>query len=224
MGYIKWLGHAAFEIEIDGKILYIDPWITNPMSPVKLADISRADLVLVTHDHDDHLGEAIDVVKKTGAKFISVYELTQYAISQGVPEDKAIAMNIGGVMVVDGIEVIMVPAHHSCTRGTPCGFIVRGKECSVYHAGDTGIVHEMSIIRELYPIDIALLPIGSVFTMDPRQAAKFTEILRPKVVIPMHYNTFPVIRQDPELFKRLVKEKVPEVEVVILKPGEVYRF
>lgn len=82
----------------------------------------------------------------------------------------------------------------------------------------------MSIIRELYPIDIALLPIGSVFTMNPEQAAKFTEILRPKVVIPMHYNTFPVIRQDPELFKKLVKERVPEVEVVILKPGEVYKF
>ena len=225
MGYVKWLGHAAFEVELDGKLLYIDPWLTgNPLAAISVSDIKRADIVLVTHDHGDHLGDAVEILKKTNAKFVGVYELAQMMIEKGVPEERVLGANIGGSLSVNNLEVVLTPAYHSCSRGTPCGFIIRGKEKTIYHSGDTGLVYELALYSELYPIDIALIPIGSVYTLDPRSAALFTKLIKPKVVIPMHYNTFPLIKQDPEVFRKYVKEYVPEVEVVVLKPGERYVF
>lgn len=225
MGYVKWLGHAAFEIELDGKLIYVDPWLTgNPKAAIRIDDVTRADLVLVTHDHADHLGDAVTILRKTGAKFVGVYELGLYITEQGIPEERVLTANIGGVVEVEGLKIILTPAHHSATRGSPCGYIIVGREATIYHAGDTGLLHDIKLYADLYPITIALLPIGSVYTMDPLEAAYLTGLIKPRVVIPMHYGTFPAIEQDPEKFRELVRKYSPETQVIVLRPGEVYRF
>lgn len=223
MGVVKWLGHASFEISIDGVVALIDPWIKgNPSTPISLSDISKCDIVLVTHDHSDHLGDSFEICKRTRATFISIYELCLEASRMGVKD--VVSMNVGGIVEVKGLRIIMVPAHHSSSIGFPVGYILKGNEGTVYHAGDTGIVYDVVLYTKVYPVDIALIPIGSVFTMDPESAAYFVSLIKPRVVIPMHYNTFPAIRQDPLKFKEFVKKRSPETKVVILNPGESWKF
>jgi len=223
MGVVRWLGHASFEISMDGITALIDPWIKgNPSAPISLSDVTKCDIVLVTHDHSDHLGDSFEICRRTGATFVSIYELCLEASRKGVKD--VISMNVGGVIEVKGLKVIMVPAHHSSSIGSPVGFILKGTEGTIYHAGDTGIVYDVVLYTKIYPIDIALIPIGSLFTMDPESAAYFTSLIKPRVVIPMHYNTFPGIRQDPSKFEELVKKRSPETKVVTLKPGESWKF
>ena len=223
MGYVKWLGHAAFEILLDGKIIIVDPWLsTNPKAPCKPEDIKKADIVLVTHDHGDHLGDAVEIAKRTGACFAGVFELANFMKEKGV--EKSIGMNIGGDTLINGIKIILVPAFHSAERGREVGYIIKGKEASIYHAGDTGLFYDIKLYAELYSIDIALVPIGGLFTMDPYQAAKFVSLIKPKVAIPMHYGTFPPINRSPNDFAKAVKELGLETRVIILKPGEKYEF
>ncbi len=234
MGYVKWLGHATFEIRIDDYLVLVDPWLSNPASPVKTVENykERVDLIIVTHDHGDHIGESIDLlVRNPDAKFASVYEISNYVAEElskrGVKNlERIVGGNIGGPMRIPGVDlkVLLVPAHHSTERGTPTGVVIIGKEATVYHAGDTGLIAEMAFIGELYKPDIALLPIGGHFTMDVVQAAKAVELLKPKVVIPMHYNTFPVIEANPNELVELVKNKGLETKVVVLNPGEKYEF
>lgn len=228
MGVIKYLGHSFFEITLTGldgsvKEIAIDPWVENPLSPVKLNQYRdrKLDYIIVTHDHGDHLGNAIELAKLTGAAVVGIYEIALYAEERGV---KAIGGNIGGPLRVEDLEIILTPATHSSQRGAPTGVVVRGLDLSIYHAGDTGLFSEMSLIHELYSPDVALLPIGGHFTMGIREAAKAVELLKPKVVIPMHYNTFPLIAADPLKFKELVEKRVPGVRVEVLKPGEALRY
>ncbi|RLE83226.1 MAG: metal-dependent hydrolase [Thermoprotei archaeon] len=223
MGYVKWLGHAAFEIFLDGRTILIDPWITgNPKAACKIEEIKRADLILVTHDHGDHLGDAVKIARKTGAAFAGIYELANYMNNQGVR--KAYGMNIGGSIKIKDIEVILVPAFHSAERGREVGYVIRGKEATIYHAGDTGLFYDIKLYADLYPVDIALVPIGGLYTMDPLQAAEFITLIKPKVAIPMHYGTFPPIDKDPKDFQKAVEDKGIGTKVVILKPGEKYEF
>ncbi len=227
MGYIKYLGHAAFEILLDGKKILIDPWLTNPLSPVKPSDISSVDYIVVTHDHGDHLGEAIELLKRmTNAKLIAIYEIAEYAKTQGVSEAQAIGCNIGGSIRIPGedkLSFALTPANHSSSRGAPTGVVIKGSEATIYHAGDTGIISEMQLIGDIYKPDYALLPIGGHFTMDIHEALKAVELIRPKYVIPMHYNTFPLITADPHKFKELVEAKTA-TKVIVLKPGEKHGF
>jgi len=223
MGIVRWLGHASFEVTIDGVVVLIDPWIKeNPSAPISLSDIKKCDLVLVTHDHGDHLGDSFEICRRTRATFVSIYELCLEASRKGVRD--VISMNIGGVVEVKGLKIVMVPAHHSSSTGSPVGFIIKGNEGTIYHAGDTGIVYDLYLYAKIHPIDIALVPIGSVFTMDPEEAAYFISLIKPRTAIPMHYNTFPAIKQDPLKFKELVKKYSPETNVVVLKPGESWSF
>ena len=229
MGYVRWLGHAAFEISIDGYTILVDPWLTNPMSPVKVNDYrDKVDLIIVTHDHGDHLGESIELLRlNPKAKFVAVYELANYVAEQlGEQTDRIIGANIGGpVRIPDvNLKIMFFPATHSSTRGTPTGVLIVGKETSIYHAGDTGLAAEMELVGELYSPEIALLPIGGHFTMDAYQAAKAAEMLRARVIIPMHYNTFPVIQANPDDLIRYVAERKLDAKVVVLKPGESYKF
>ena len=184
-------------------------------------------IVVVTHDHGDHLGDTVAILKDNpNAKFVAVYEIANY-VSERVPNpDRVVGGNIGGPLKIPGIDlqVILTPAAHSSTRGVACGVVLKGKEATIYHAGDTGLIYDMALIGELYKPDIALLPIGGHFTMDCLQAAKAVELLKPKVVIPMHYNTFPLIKSNSEEFRRLVEQRAPQVKVVVLKPGEKYEF
>ncbi len=228
MAYVRWLGHSAFEVNIDGYRVLVDPWLSNPMSPVGPEEYrDNVDLIVVTHDHGDHLGEAIRLLRMNPrAVFAAVYEVANYVAEQVGASERIVGGNIGGPLRLPGIElkVMFFPATHSCSRGTPTGVLISGKEGSVYHAGDTGLVAEMALVGELYDVDVALLPIGGHFTMDAYQAAKAAEMLRAKVAIPMHYNTFPVIRADPAEFEKYVKERGLGTRVVILKPGEKFIF
>lgn len=223
---IKWYGHAAFLIETGGLKLSIDPWITNPLSPASPQEVinTRPSHILITHDHFDHLGESVDIAKATKAPIVGTFELTLEVAEKGIPEAQTMPMNIGGTIKLgDGVEVYMTPALHTANRGAPSGFVIATPEGVVYHAGDTALFRDMELIGELYDIDVALLPIGSVFTMGPREAAIATQLLRPRRVVPMHYNTFPLIKQDPEDFKTRV-EAVSRAKVFVMKPGDVLKI
>jgi L-ascorbate metabolism protein UlaG (beta-lactamase superfamily) len=217
---VTFLGHASFKIEEDGKIVYVDPWLTGPTSPITIDDVEKADIVLVTHDHADHgFVEGRDICKKTGAYFVALNELAHKAGEQGV--ENIHTLNIGGSVNIGGVVVTLVQAHHSAGTGAPTGFVVRFPSSSFYHPGDTGVFASMGLFAELYsPIDLFLSPIGSYFVMDIHQAALATKLLKPRNVIPMHYDTFPVIEANPEKFKHLVSEASPDTNVIIIKPGE----
>lgn len=228
---IKWLSHAGFQITSNsGKILYIDPWFENPLSAFNINDVKEAAMVLVTHDHFDHVGQAADVVKKTGGLLVANVETARRLQSEShIPAEKVCyfgyGMNIGGNLLYEGISVTMTQAFHSTATGAPCGYIIKLEDgTTIYHAGDTGLFDSMKIFGELYKIDVALLPIGSVFTMDPLQAAWAVKMISPKKVIPMHYKTFPILIQDPKEFVDLTRQEAPNVEVVVLNPGQEYAF
>ncbi|ASJ16330.1 metal-dependent hydrolase [Pyrococcus kukulkanii] len=218
---VKFLGHAAFYIEGSKKIL-IDPFLNgNPQAAAKPEDFRDVDLILVTHAHGDHLGDAGEIAKLSGAKVVAMYDIANY-ISEKYRGVETVGMNYGPTEV-DGVKIVQVPAWHSSSDGkysigNACGYIVEIDGVKIYHAGDTFVFKDMELFAELYgPIDVALLPIGGHFTMGPKEAAKAVELLKPKYVVPMHYNTWPPIAADPEEFKKLVGEKA---KVVILKPGE----
>ncbi|RLE58914.1 MAG: metal-dependent hydrolase [Thermoprotei archaeon] len=219
MDYLTWLGHAAFLLYIDGKYIVVDPWLRdNPKAPIKPEDLEKVDIVLVTHDHHDHLGDAIDICRRTNALLISVYEITCLAEEKGVK--KTLGVNVGGVVETESIRIVATPAFHSSLHGTPLGFIIIGSKVSIYHAGDTGFLSDIGQYADMYRIDVALVPIGSVYTMDPLQAAKMVSLIKPKIAIPMHYGTFPAIVRDPREFSEIVMRYSPEVKVKILEPGE----
>ena len=213
-----------------GKIIYLDPWFENPVSSFGIQDVKEASLVLVTHDHFDHVGQAADVVKKTGGLLVANVETARRLQSEAhIPAEKVCyfgyGMNIGGNLVYEGITVVMTQAFHSTATGAPCGYIIRLEDgTTLYHAGDTGIFDSMKTFGELYKIDVAMLPMGSVFTMDPLQAARAAKMISPKKVIPMHYKTFPILIQDPKEFVELTKREAPGVEVVVLNPGQEYIY
>jgi L-ascorbate metabolism protein UlaG (beta-lactamase superfamily) len=229
---IRWLSHAGFVITTPGgKLLVIDPWIVdNPLCPIRLDDIKVANIVLVTHDHFDHVGNAADIVKKTGATLVAAPETAGKLQSQmGVPAENVVfggyGMNIGGSANIEGITVTMTQAFHSSETASPVGYIVKLEDGSIiYHAGDTGIFDSMRLLGELYRIDLALLPIGSVFTMDAYQAAKALTLLKPKKVIPMHYRTFPILEQSADNFVAQAKKEMPTAEVIVLEPGQEYSW
>jgi L-ascorbate metabolism protein UlaG (beta-lactamase superfamily) len=229
-GKIKWLGHAGFIITSpEGKTIIIDPWIVdNPLCPIKLDDITTADIVLVTHDHFDHASGAADIVKKTGATLVAAPETAgKFQSQMGVAAENVIfggfGMNIGATAEVKGITLTMTQAFHSSETASPTGYIVKLEDgTTIYHAGDTGIFADMRVLGELYKLDVALLPIGSCFTMDSVQAAKALTLLNPKMVIPMHYKTFPILEQSADKFVELAKREAKEVKVVVLEPGQEY--
>ncbi|MBU1205309.1 MAG: metal-dependent hydrolase [Proteobacteria bacterium] len=228
---IKWLSHSGFQISSNnGKIIYLDPWFENPLSTFGIQDVKEATLVLITHDHFDHVGQAADVVKKTSALLVANVETARRLQSEShIPAEKVCyfgyGMNIGGNLLYEGVSVTMTQAFHSTATGAPCGYIIKLEDgTTIYHAGDTGLFDSMKIFGELYKIDVALLPIGSVFTMDPLQAAWAAKMISPKKVIPMHYKTFPILVQDPKEFVDLSKREAPDVEVIVLNPGQEYTY
>jgi L-ascorbate metabolism protein UlaG (beta-lactamase superfamily) len=223
LGKITWFGHAAFKIEVANKIVLVDPWLDgNPTSPVKASEIDKADIVFVTHDHRDHLGDAFAICKKTDATFASVVELANHAKENGVR--RVVGLNFGGSIDIEGVKLSIVPAVHTSSRGAPTGVVVQGEGKTVYHAGDTALFGDMQFIGEFYKIDLALIPIGGYYTMDAKEAVEAIKLLKPKAVIPMHYKTFPVLAQSADEFVKIAKGKVPRVKVVVLKPGESHQF
>lgn len=221
---ITWLGHAAFLLEAEKKLL-IDPFISgNPKAPCSPEDLNP-DIIAVTHGHRDHLGDTVEIGARTGCRIISIHEVANYIKSKGVFAE---GMNKGGTIEVEGVTLTMTHALHSSSidasgfsfdGGSPAGFVIGIGGYSIYHSGDTGVFGDMQLIGELYEPEIALLPIGSRFTMGIKEAVKAVELIQPEIVVPMHYNTFDVINQDPEEFRKAVESKA-DTKVVILKPGE----
>ena len=248
---ITWHGHAAFEIGTPGGVvLLIDPWLTNPANPdVKekkdpLEHIRKADYILITHGHFDHVGDAVAIAKKTGARLIANFELgTNMARLLGYPKEQMgfdTLMNVGGEITVANGEVVvaMTPAVHSsgmsnplakeqdpeiATGGNAAGFILKIKNGpTIYHSGDTAYFKDMEVIGEQYAPDVALLNIGGHFGMEPAMAARAAASVKARLAIPMHFATFPVLTQDAKLFgKALKKQGVPFRE---LKPGETIAY
>ena len=218
---VTFIGHAAVEIKTEKHSLLIDPFITgNPVAKHKPEDF-QPDVILLTHGHADHLGDAIPISKRTGAPIISIFELATYCQSQGA---KAIGMNIGGPGRFAFGTVQLTPAVHSSSHdghylGEPCGIVLTTLDNrKIYHAGDTALFGDMALIGKL-GLDLAFLPIGSYYTMDPDAAAEAVQLLKPKIVIPIHYNTLPTIHQDPQQFKAKVEGQT-KTQVIILRPGE----
>ena len=224
---IRWLGHAAFVISFRDVTILVDPWITNPLSPYRSIesfskDYKRVDYIFVTHDHGDHVGDAEELMKRyKEAKIVAVYELAEGIAKRVGALDRAIPANIGGrIRLEKNLEAVLTPAFHSSSTGSPTGVIIIAENKAIYHAGDTGVFSDMRLLAELYKPVVALLPIGGHFTMGIEEAAKAVELIKPRIVIPMHYNTFNVISADPREFEKLVRERVPGVEVKILSPGQ----
>ncbi|MCK9151293.1 metal-dependent hydrolase [Methanobacterium alcaliphilum] len=228
---LRWLGHSAFELisEENVKIL-IDPFISNnPACSVPVEEI-EADLICVTHGHADHFGDALEIANRTGALIIANHELSIFFSQQGFQTQ---GMNIGASSKYQNIKVTMLDSKHSSDidfmeemvpGGTACGFIFELENgLKIYHAGDTGLFGDMkTIIADFYKPDIAILPIGDRYTMGPEAASQAAQWISPKKLIPMHYNTFPVIEQDADEFVNLVHSKNPDIEVIILEPGQTY--
>lgn len=211
---ITWLGHSAVKLQ-GSKTVYIDPFLTgNPKASTSPDKIKAADVVVVTHHHGDHLGDAFAIAKKTRAVIVAMHEVAVEAQGLGL---EAEGMNIGGTVHARGVTVHMVSATHSAEKGSAAGVVVEMDGKKLYHAGDTGLTYDMKIIGEFFHPDLSFLPIGDRFTMGPASAAKAVEYIQTKKVVPIHYGTFPIVCCDPEEFKKKVGGLA---EVIILKPGE----
>jgi L-ascorbate metabolism protein UlaG (beta-lactamase superfamily) len=223
MAKITWFGHAAFKIELENKIVLVDPWLDgNPASSTRASEITQADIVYVTHDHSDHLGDAFDICKRTNATFVAAVELAEHGRKEGIKN--VAGLNIGGGTTIKEVRLTVVQATHTASKGTPTGVIIEGEGKTIYHAGDTGLLGDMRLFGELYGIDLALLPIGGYYTMGAREAAEAVKLLNPKAVIPMHYGSFPVLAKSADEFVKYAKEKSPKVKIIVLKPGGNYQL
>ena len=224
---ITWLGHGTFRYETsEGKVVIVDPWVmNNPACPDSEKSQDQIDLMLVTHGHFDHIGDAVELAKKHSPQTRAIFETAMWLGSKEVPNVDG--MNKGGTVEAQGVRFTMTHAVHSCGiqdgdkivyGGEAAGYVLEFPGgLKVYQAGDTTVFSDMKIIGELYQPDICLLPIGDLYTMSPREAAYAVRLLDAKTVIPMHFGTFPVLTGTPGQLRELVGSGV---DVVDLKPGE----
>lgn len=226
---ITWLGHATFSIATPGgKTVLIDPWIEgNPACPESLKKVEQVDLMLITHGHFDHIADAVTIGRRLNPKVVAAFETCLWLESKQVAN--TMPMNKGGTQTIDGIKITMVHADHSCGiqdggavvyGGDPCGYVVELENgFKFYHAGDTNVFGDMKLIHELYDPDLAMLPIGDVYTMSPREAAYACRLLQARYVIPMHFGTFPVLTGTPAQLRDLTGA-LSGTGIIELLPGE----
>lgn len=229
-----WYGHSCFEVRTPGgKVILIDPWFSNPRSPRTADSIEACDLMLVTHGHSDHMGEAVSLASRLRPAWPCMHEMSLWLgrrLSGG--SDAVVGMNKGGTFEVDGLRVSMTGANHSAGDwnpggettlylGDPAGFVVEVENgFRFYHAGDTNVFGDMRYIQELYQPEVALLPIGGHYTMGPREAAIAVELLGVAHVIPMHYGTFPLLSGTPDQLRtELAARGLAKVQVHAPEPG-----
>lgn len=224
MATLTYHGHATWGLETNGTTILIDPFFTgNPLATRAAGDVS-ANFIILTHAHGDHYGDTVAIAKRTGATVISNFEIVSYCQKQGVAN--AHPLHLGGGYTFPFGRVKLTVAHHGSSfpdgtyGGNPAGVVMEIEGKRLYNAGDTALFSDMSLIGE-GGLDVALLPIGDNFTMGPDDASVAAKFLRARTVIPQHYNTWPVITQDPEAFKRRVEESTSS-KVVVLKPGGMF--
>jgi L-ascorbate metabolism protein UlaG (beta-lactamase superfamily) len=239
---LTWYGHAAFKIKTpSGKVLLIDPWVTNPAfasGKDELTSLDRVDLIFLTHGHSDHVGNAVEIGKRTGATLASNFDLSAAMISAlGYPEAQASNETIGHLggelLLLDGeVRVQFVPAWHGSSvqrdeeatpvyAGSPTGLIVALHDGpTIYHTGDTDLFSDMALVKRFHKIDVMLVCIGDHFTMGPARAAEAVKLVTPKTVIPMHYGTFPVLTGTPEVFECELKKRKLKSKLRVMKIGE----
>ena len=222
-----WLGHGTYLFTTsEGKKVLIDPWVmNNPGCPDDHKQIEALDLVLITHAHFDHIGDAVELCTKLKPETYAVFETAMWLGGKGV--ENVNGMNLGGTAKAQGVTFTMVQAAHSCGisdgdeikyGGVAAGYIIEFPGgLRVYYAGDTTVFGDMEIIGELYNPDVCFLPIGDFYTMSPKEAAYAADLLDATTIVPMHYGTFPVLTGTPDELRALLDD---EVEIVSVQPGE----
>lgn len=225
---LTFYGHSCYFLETGDTRIIIDPFLNeNPQAVIK-ADEVAADWILVTHGHYDHMGDAVEIASKNNATIISISEVAKYCQNKGA---KTHGMYIGGKYNFGRFTVKMTLALHGSSIGVnpieylgqPCGFLIFAEGKTIYFAGDTGLFGDMELIGRLNSIDLAVLPIGDNFTMGPEDALEAVRMIKPKMVIPTHYNTWDIINQNPDVFKQSVEQNTG-IPVTILSPGGSFKF
>ncbi len=230
---LTWYGHAAFRIVTPkGKTLLVDPWLTNPTNPSGAQDAKTvaADLILITHGHFDHIGDANDIAKRTKAKLVATFDLGGALVANGYPKDQygmETGGNFGGTLhLLDGeVAITFVPAVHSSGvgdnpkfGGAPGGFVIAIKNGpTLYHTGDTDVFGDMAMVGKFAKIDVMLACIGGHFTMDPDRAAEAVRLVKPKQVVPMHFGTMPALAGTPDAFGKALKKAATGAKLLELK-------
>ena len=230
---LKWLGHSSFEFITKNHVnILIDPFIRANPSCKATIDELNPNIICITHGHADHFGDAIELARANNSIVVCNYEISQYLQRKGV---NSVGINCGAeISFEDNIKIRMLDAKHSSSydfemdmnyAGRAGSFLFDFEEIKVFHAGDTGLFSDLKfVVGEIYKPDIALLPIGNIFTMDLKEASIATKWINPKTVIPMHYNSFPSIKQDGNEFKKYVKKEAPQCETILLNPMEIKEF
>lgn len=231
---LTWLGHSTVVIGAPaGARILIDPWTYgNPACPAAAKDPGPLDLILITHAHDDHIGDAVRIARESGARVVAIGEVGQHLWQLGVPESQIVQMNRGGTVRFPDLDVAItqtVAIHSSSTfvdgrivaLGEPCGYVVHlAGGFAIYHAGDTDVFSDLRLIAELHAPKVALLPIGDHYTMGPRGAALAVELLHPlEAVVPIHHGTFPELTGTPAAFHEALAARGLAVPVITPDPG-----
>lgn len=227
---LTWLGHNSFKLVTRGaKTILLDPWVEgNPATPKEQKTFDRIDIMSITHGHGDHMADAVTLAKKFKPTIVCNYEIHLFLSRKGVQNTSP--MNKGGTQEIGGVKFTMVHATHSSGiedggqvvyGGEPCGFVVTLEDgTKIYNAGDTAVHMDMQLIGEIYAPDIALLPIGDLYTMSPKEAAVAARMLKPKYIVPSHYGTFPALVGTPDQLRAELKKQGVTAEVIALRPGE----